>query len=122
MTKISRRSFARDAVVIATAAAVMPAALAQTPPSPPPTEAKPPQPAPSAQPSLPDASQAEVDARVNWIFTKYGARLDDAQRADIRRIVAGGQAGIDAMRTYPLGNEVGPPTPFRVSGAAKVKK
>ena len=35
-------------------------------------------------------------------------------RADIRRIVAGGQSGLDAMRAYPLDNETGPPVPFRV--------
>jgi hypothetical protein len=122
MTKISRRSFARDAVVIATAAAVMPAVIAQTPPAPPPTEAKPPGEQPAAAPKLPPASQAEVDARVNWIFTKYGSRLDDAQRADIRRLVGGGQAGIDAMRAWPLGNEVAPPTPFRVWRKPKVTK
>ena len=57
---------------------------------------------------------AEVEARINWIFTKYGARLNDEQRADIRRIVTTGQPAIDAMRAYPLGNEVGPPVPFRV--------
>jgi hypothetical protein len=56
----------------------------------------------------------EVEARINWIFTKYGARLNDEQRADIRRILTGGQPAIDAMRAYPLGNEVGPPVPFRV--------
>jgi hypothetical protein len=100
----------------------MPNVIAQTPPAPPPTEAKPPSAAPAAAPALPAASQAEVDARVNWIFTKYGARLNDAQRADIRRLVAGGQAGIDAMRAYPLGNEVEPPTPFRVWRAPKVTK
>jgi len=57
---------------------------------------------------------AEVEARINWIFTKYGARLNDEQRADIRRILTSGQPAIDAMRAYPLGNEVGPPVPFRV--------
>jgi len=48
----------------------------------------------------------EVEARINWIFTKYGARLNDEQRADIRRILTSGQPAIDAMRAYPLGNEV----------------
>jgi len=57
---------------------------------------------------------AEVEARIQWIFTKYGSRLNDEQRADIRRIITGGQPAIDAMRAYPLGNEVGPPVPFRV--------
>ena len=57
---------------------------------------------------------AEVEARINWIFTKYGGRLNDEQRADIRRILTSGQPAIDAMRAFPLGNEVGPPVPFRV--------
>jgi hypothetical protein len=61
-----------------------------------------------------ETSNPEVEARINWIFTKYGARLNDEQRADVRRILTSGQPAIDAMRAYPLGNEVGPPVPFRV--------
>ena len=91
----SRRTFARVVVIVAGAAAVMPNLIAQTPP-------------PSPQPPLPPASQTEVDARVQWIFNKYGSRLNDAQRADIRRLIAGGQPSIDAMRAYPLDNSVGP--------------
>lgn len=60
------------------------------------------------------APNAEVEARINWIVAKYGSRLNDEQRADVRRIITGGQPAIDAMRAYPLGNEVGPPVPFRV--------
>jgi len=85
--KVSRRTFARDAVIIAGAAAVMPQALAQEKPAPP---------------------SPEVEARIQWIFTKYGSRLNETQRADIRRIITGGQAAIDAMRAYPLDNSVGP--------------
>jgi hypothetical protein len=103
MSKLSRRAFARDAVVAATAAAVLPNVLAQTPPAA--TE----KPAP-----LPIASQAEVDARVNWIFTKYGARLDETQRADIRRIISGGQKDVDAMRAWPLPSSAEPAAPFRI--------
>ncbi len=95
MPKLSRRAFARDAVVAATAAAVLPNALAQTPPA--------------APPPIP-----EVEARINWIVTKYGAHLDDAQRADIRRIIAGGQKDIDAMRAWPMPNSVEPAAPFRI--------
>lgn len=87
MRKVSRRTFARDAVIVAGAAAVMPQALAEEKPAPP---------------------SPEVEARIQWIFTKYGSRLNDAQRADIRRVVTGGQPSIDAMRTYPLDNSVGP--------------
>jgi hypothetical protein len=64
--------------------------------------------------SAAETNSAEVEARIQWVFTKYGSRLNDEQRADIRRIITGGQPAIDAMRAYPLGNEVGPPVPFRV--------
>jgi hypothetical protein len=96
MPKLSRRAFAREAVVAATAAAVLPNVLAQAPP-------------PAPAPPVP-----EVEARINWIFTKYGAHLDDAQRADIRRILAGGQKDIDAMRAWPISNSVEPAAPFRI--------
>ena len=95
MNKLSRRSFARNTVIAAAAAAVVPNLLAEEKP-----------------PALPAASQAEVEARVQWIIGKYGARLDEAQRADIRRLIAGGQSSIDAMRAYPLDNSIGPATPF----------
>ena len=99
MPKVSRRAFARGAFAAATAAAVLPTALAQAPPQ---------QPAPAPAPN------PEVEARINWIFTKYGARLDDAQRADIRRIIAGGQKDVDTMRAFPLPNSIGPVAVFRV--------
>jgi hypothetical protein len=113
MKKISRRSFARQAVVVATAAAVLPAALAQTQPAAPKTTPIQPKP-PDNPPALSASSQAEVDARVQWIVTKYGSRLDDAQRADIRRLVTGSQSGVDAMRKFDLQNAVGPAEPFRI--------
>lgn len=113
MKKVSRRTFARDAVVIATAAAVAPVLIAQTQPPAPKTTAAEPKP-PTAPPALSAASQAEVDARVQWIVTKYGAHLNDEQRADVKRLVSGGQAGIDAMRKYDLDNGAGPAEPFRI--------
>ena len=70
----------------------------------------------SAEAAEPTQNQPnpEVEARINWVFTKYGSRLNDEQRADVRRIITSGQPAIDAMRAYPLGNEIGPPVPFRV--------
>ncbi len=94
MRKVSRRSFARDAMIVAGAAAVMPDVFAEQ--------------APAAAPPNP-----EVEARIQWIFTKYGSRLNAAQRADIRRLISGGQSSIDAMRAYPLDNSVAPATPFK---------
>ena len=113
MKKISRRSFARDAVVIATAAAIAPVIIAQTEPAAPKTTAAQPKP-PENPPALSATSQAEVDARVQWIVTKYGAHLNDEQRADVKRLVNGGQSGIDAMRKYDLENGIGPAEPFRI--------
>jgi hypothetical protein len=77
----------------------------------------------SAEPAEPGQGQpnAEVEARINWIFTKYGSRLNDEQRADVRRIITGGQPAIDAMRAFPLGNEVGPPIPFRVYSGKRIR-
>jgi hypothetical protein len=99
MTGVSRREFVRDVMMLAAAAAVMPAVIAQAPEKP---------------PALSAASQAEIDARVQWIVTKYGKRLNEQERADIRRIITGGQAGIETMRRYDLANATGPAEPFRI--------
>jgi hypothetical protein len=120
MKKISRRSFTRQAIVAATAAAVLPAAIAQTDPSAPRTTPATPKP-PDSPPVLSASSQAEVDARVQWIVTKYGSRLDVAQRADIRRVITGGQSGVEAMRKYDLQNGAGPAEPFRIYRRAAKK-
>lgn len=93
MSKVSRREF----VVASALASLYPGAL----------------PASAAE-----AKNAEVEARIAWIFTKYGDRLTDEQRADIRRIITGGQAGVDAMRAFPLDNSVAPATRFKVWRAA----
>jgi hypothetical protein len=60
------------------------------------------------------APNGEIEARLQWIFAKYGAHLTDEQRSEIRRLVTNGQAGIDAMRAYPLDNGNSPATRFRV--------
>jgi hypothetical protein len=91
--KISRRSFAQKTLVAAAAAAVMPVNAADV------TSATP---------------NPEVDARVQWITGKYGGHLNDAERADVRRIISGGQAGIDTMRKFALDNAIAPAEPFRI--------
>jgi hypothetical protein len=67
------------------------------------------------------AANPEVEARIQWILTKYGSRLSEEQRADIRRIIASGQSGIDDMRKFELANGVGPAEPFRVYRKAAKK-
>jgi hypothetical protein len=113
MKKISRRSFARDAMLLAAAAAVAPAAIAQTDPAASKTTAAQPKP-PDNPPALSAASQAEVEARIQWIYAKYGSHLNDEQRADVRRLVTGGQGGVDTMRKYAIENAIGPAEPFRI--------
>ena len=113
MKKMSRRHFAQHALVAATAVAVLPTAIAQTQPAAPKTTPAQPKP-PDNPPALSAASQAEVESRVQWIVTKYGSHLNDEQRADVRRLVTGGQSGVEAMRKYDLGNATGPAEPFRI--------
>ncbi len=87
--------------------------IAQTEPAAPKTTAAQPKP-PDSPPALSAASRAEVEARVQWIVTKYRAHLNDEQRADVRRLVNGGQSGVDVMRKYDLENGAGPAEPFRI--------
>jgi len=100
MSRISRRSFAR----LAATAIVLPTV------------------APTIAAEGGGATQnAEVEARIQWIFTKYGSRLSDEQRADIRRIIASGQPGVDDMRKFAIDNSIEPAEPFRVYRKAAKK-
>ncbi len=99
MAKVSRREFVVAATALATLGGGQSAPLAQ---------------AQTAEGNAAPQSAAEVEARIAWILKKYGARLNDEQRADIRRIITSGQAGIEAMRAFPLDNSVAPATRFRV--------
>ena len=51
----------------------------------------------------PDA-RAEVEAKLKEIFRKYGSRLSDAQKADIRKVMAETQDGLEKMRSFALAN------------------
>src|SRR5262245_17489043 len=51
----------------------------------------------------PDA-RAEVEAKLKEIFRKYGNRLSDAQKADIRKVMAENQDGLERMRSFVLAN------------------
>lgn len=62
----------------------------------------------------PATTSPEAEARIAWILGKWGDRLDEQQKNDIRRNIRGAQSGFDAMRAYPLDNAVEPATIFRV--------
>ena len=58
----------------------------------------------AAMAKLTASAQAEVEMKVASIFRKYGDRLSDEQKADIRRIMAESQEGLEKMRAFALQN------------------
>jgi hypothetical protein len=105
---ISRRDFARRAALAAATAACLPSQLLANPsvaPSAPPQQ---------ADEKLSPESQAEVDAKIQAIFSKYGSRFSDGQKTDIRRLVAEGQKPLEAMRKFPLDNSDQPANVLRL--------
>jgi hypothetical protein len=59
------------------------------------------------------SAQAEVEMKVASIFRKYGDRLSDEQKADIRRIMAESQEGLEKMRAFKVENSDPPADAFR---------
>jgi len=49
-----------------------------------------------------------MESRIQAVFAQYGSRLNDAQKSDLRRIAAEGQAALDRLRAYPSDNGDGP--------------
>jgi hypothetical protein len=58
----------------------------------------------AAMAKLTPAAQKEVEMKVASIFRKYGDHLSEEQKADIRRIMAESQEGLEKMRTFKLEN------------------
>ena len=92
---ISRRDFARRAALAATAACLPAELLAAHLPSIPPQQ---------PEEKLSPESQAEVDAKIQALLRKYGDRLSEAQKADVRRLLTEGQKPLEQMRKFPLEN------------------
>ncbi len=118
---ISRREFARGATVAAAAMAAIPggalttAAFATTAAA---VAAAQPEQAAVEKPKLSPESLAEVEAKVAEILRRHGDRLDDAQKADIRRLVREAQAPLEALRAFPLENGDEPATILHLDVAA----
>lgn len=49
-----------------------------------------------------------MESRIQAVFSQYGSRLSEAQKSDLRRIAADGQAALDRLRAYPTDNGDGP--------------
>lgn len=112
---LSRRDFARSVAAVAATAVVAPsAALAQaekTTPAP----TKPPGP---AEPELSAQAQAEAEGAYQNVVRKYGNRLSDEQKADVRRLVLQQQKSLESLRAFKLKNGDEPATILHV-GAEK---
>jgi len=118
--RISRRDFARDAALAAAGIAALPcAALARGEASTPHVSEEPPQ---SDDKKLSPASQAEVDAKLEIIFKKYGSRLSETQKSDLRRLASEGQKPLEAIRAYSVEDSNQPATVLKLypeAGAAQ---
>lgn len=100
--RITRRNFTLSAAAAATAA-LLPAgeASAQSPES-------------AAMAKLSPTARAEVEAKINEIFRKYGSRLSEEQKKDIRKVMAETQDGLEKMRSFVLTNGDQPATAFQL--------
>jgi len=57
---------------------------------------------------------SETQRQYDAIVERYGARLSEAEKADVRRLLVEGAKGLQPPRDYPLANSNEPATPFRV--------
>ena len=73
----------------------------------------------AAMAKLSASAQAEVEMKVASIFRKYGDRLSDEQKADIHRIMAESQEGLEKMRAFKLENGDQPADAFRAYRSEK---
>jgi hypothetical protein len=130
---VTRRSFTAAAVAAATAALIQPVTAIQPAQASQPATAIRPEKAlaqddksatasaDAAMAKLSPSSRAEVEMKVNSIFRKYGERLNDEQKADIRKVMAETQSGLEKMRAFPLENGDLPATIFRVYQGSEKK-
>lgn len=86
---ISRREFARRAAAAAAGVAIAPTDLIAG------TER-------TGQGTSTPEADAEIEAKVQAILRKYGERLSEEQKTEIRRLVTEGQKPLVGMREYAL--------------------
>jgi hypothetical protein len=56
----------------------------------------------------------DAEAQVQVILTRYGKRLSDAQKTDLRRLVAQAQKASATLRSFPLENSEEPAMIFHI--------
>jgi hypothetical protein len=115
---LNRRRFTIAAAAAATTAILRPdqvfgqeTAPAQTsPPAPGSLE----QQAQAALAKLSPQARAEVETKVAEIFRKYGDKLTEEQKADVHKVMAESQEGLEKMRDFVLQNSDQPATVFQI--------
>ena len=55
----------------------------------------------------------EAESQVQALMSKYGTRLTEEQKADVRRLIGLAQKTSETMRAFPLSNSDEPATIFR---------
>jgi hypothetical protein len=104
--KLSRREFTRGVAMAAATAVVPKSGLAEA-------RARD---SVGAQAASSQAAQMTPDAEAQFqvILTRYGKRLSDEQKADVRRLVAQAQKASATLRSFPLENSDEPAMIFRI--------
>jgi hypothetical protein len=119
---LNRRQFTIAAAAAATTAILRPDQVLSQSATPAPAPAQSPPPAPgsleqqtqAAMAKLSPQARAEVEMKVAEIFRKYGDKLSTEQKADIRKVMAEGQEGLEKMRAFVLENSDQPATVFKI--------
>jgi hypothetical protein len=93
---LSRRQFTRRAALLSATASLVPTE-SLLPAS---SQAAAPQSTPQPSPE----GQLEVDSRYQQILSLFGNRLDEAQKANIKKMCADLQPNLEKVRKFNLGN------------------
>ncbi len=110
---LSRRAFARTAALAAATAALAPGdLLAQE------QKTEPKQPPPGKKKLAPEL-QAEAEARIDNLMRRYGERLSDEQKAEVRKNITEGMEGVAKLRAFPLDNADEPATVLHLVRSAR---
>ena len=67
----------------------------------------------ASEPKLSPEGHAEVEARIQSIFSQYASRFSEAQKADLRRLCNLAQPPLDRLRAYALENGDSPALYFK---------
>lgn len=95
----SRREFAQRAALLSATAIVPPRAMLDLP-----TNTLPDDQVEAGGPKLSPEGQAEADARYQQVISLYGDRLNDEQKARVKKMCAELQPALDHIRSYKLEN------------------